>query len=254
MDRNDPINFYIYDRQQQLDTINREWRIKVNYTIETFAVMIRAWAADRNILGLDIPANTAKFTNEVVESKFCWPDGGGTLLGQARKLCEESQEALEAAAAIEAFDRLFSEFSQAEGGEEYEGAKQLLKDAIGDTFVVLCILSAGAGLNLNDCIEHAWNEIKDRKGKMVDGKFVKEANLPTKAKVDDPNIPSEDIVYCVAASTKDASVGAWTYGPFSDSSKAYEWAEATKGIVYRLTTDYDMRNVSSMLIKDYRDL
>lgn len=30
------------------------------------------------------------------------------------------------------------------------------------------------GFTLDECVEHAWNQIKDRKGKMVNGLFVKE--------------------------------------------------------------------------------
>lgn len=52
--------------------------------------------------------------------------------------------------------------------------KELLKDAIGDAYVTLTILSGQNGLRMQDCIEHAWNEIKDRKGKTVNGVFVKE--------------------------------------------------------------------------------
>lgn len=51
----------------------------------------------------------------------------------------------------------------------------LAKDAIGDCVVVLAILSAQLGLDINECVASAYNEIKDRKGKMVDGVFVKEA-------------------------------------------------------------------------------
>ena len=47
-------------------------------------------------------------------------------------------------------------------------------DAIGDMVVVLTILSAQRGVSIENCIECAWQEIKDRKGKMVDGVFVKE--------------------------------------------------------------------------------
>ena len=32
-------------------------------------------------------------------------------------------------------------------------------------------------LNFEDCIRQAYNEIKDRKGRMVDGVFVKEGDL-----------------------------------------------------------------------------
>lgn len=49
-------------------------------------------------------------------------------------------------------------------------------DAIGDIQVVLAVMCAQIGLNIDDCREAAWNEIKDRRGKMVDGVFVKEGN------------------------------------------------------------------------------
>jgi NTP pyrophosphatase (non-canonical NTP hydrolase) len=52
-------------------------------------------------------------------------------------------------------------------------------DAIGDIAVVLTILSSQLGNTVENCIEGAWDEIKDRKGRMVDGVFVKEADLPT---------------------------------------------------------------------------
>ena len=48
-------------------------------------------------------------------------------------------------------------------------------DAIGDIFVVLTILAAQNGMEIEDCIANAYYEIKDRKGKMVDGIFQKEA-------------------------------------------------------------------------------
>ncbi len=48
-------------------------------------------------------------------------------------------------------------------------------DAIGDVVVVLTILAAQRGYDIEACIDAAWDEIKDRKGKMVNGMFVKEA-------------------------------------------------------------------------------
>jgi NTP pyrophosphatase (non-canonical NTP hydrolase) len=49
-------------------------------------------------------------------------------------------------------------------------------DAIGDMVVVLTIMAAQNGMNIEDCIDSAWQEIKDRKGKMIDGIFHKEAS------------------------------------------------------------------------------
>jgi NTP pyrophosphatase (non-canonical NTP hydrolase) len=51
-----------------------------------------------------------------------------------------------------------------------------IEDAIGDCAVVLCILASQMGLRFDDCQESAWEQIKDRKGKMVGGVFVREKN------------------------------------------------------------------------------
>lgn len=65
--------------------------------------------------------------------------------------------------------------------EAGELAKALLKndmaeieDAIGDMVVVLTNLSEQLGLRIEDCVESAYNVIKNRKGKMINGTFVKE--------------------------------------------------------------------------------
>lgn len=58
------------------------------------------------------------------------------------------------------------------------GNEQLVKDSIGDCFVVLTILAAQSDLIIEECIAQAYDEIKDRKGRMIDGIFVKEADLP----------------------------------------------------------------------------
>ena len=52
-----------------------------------------------------------------------------------------------------------------------------VKDAIGDMYVVMTILCQQNGLSIEDCVSASYAEIKDRKGKMIDGVFVKEADL-----------------------------------------------------------------------------
>lgn len=47
-------------------------------------------------------------------------------------------------------------------------------DAIGDIFVVLTIMAAQKDMVIEDCIARAYIEIRHRKGKMVDGIFIKE--------------------------------------------------------------------------------
>ncbi|UOO93563.1 MazG-like family protein [Vitreoscilla stercoraria] len=54
----------------------------------------------------------------------------------------------------------------------------VISDSIGDCMVVLTILAAQNGLDVVACLQDAYNEIKDRKGRMIDGVFVKEADLP----------------------------------------------------------------------------
>ena len=47
-------------------------------------------------------------------------------------------------------------------------------DAIGDMIVVLTNLAHMEGVKIEDCIQDAYDEIADRKGKMINGTFVKE--------------------------------------------------------------------------------
>lgn len=48
-----------------------------------------------------------------------------------------------------------------------------IMDGIGDTFVTLIILSKQLGLEPTKCLEAAWEEIKNRQGKTINGVFIK---------------------------------------------------------------------------------
>lgn len=52
-------------------------------------------------------------------------------------------------------------------------------DSLGDIFVVLTIYALQNGLRIDDCVREAYNTIKDRDGKIIDGVFVKESDLGT---------------------------------------------------------------------------
>ena len=78
---------------------------------------------------------------------------GSTPWKQVRKLIEETEELATAL---------------------HENNVEETKDAIGDIQVVLAVMCCQLNIDIDDCREIAWNEIKDRKGKMVDGVFVKE--------------------------------------------------------------------------------
>lgn len=66
-------------------------------------------------------------------------------------------------------------------GELAEGMAKdkpgMIKDSIGDIYVVLTILSMQLNLDIVECISLAYEEIKDRKGIMKNGVFIKEEDL-----------------------------------------------------------------------------
>ena len=54
---------------------------------------------------------------------------------------------------------------------------QPVADDIGDILVVLINIATRNNLSLSECLQVAYEDIKDRKGKMVDGVFVKERTV-----------------------------------------------------------------------------
>ncbi len=72
--------------------------------------------------------------------------------------------------------KLFEELGELAEGMAKNKPEQIA-DSIGDAYVVLTILSMQLGINIEDCIAQAYDEIKDRRGKMIDGVFVKESDL-----------------------------------------------------------------------------
>jgi NTP pyrophosphatase (non-canonical NTP hydrolase) len=76
----------------------------------------------------------------------------GTIDGQLKKLIEETKEVSDAL----------------EKGNETE-----FIDAIGDTIISAVNLAKIKGYDAEHCINVAFKEIKDRKGKMINGTFVK---------------------------------------------------------------------------------
>lgn len=58
-----------------------------------------------------------------------------------------------------------------------KGRMDQVIDSIGDMYVVLTILSMQLGLDIKQCVQDAYNEIRNRKGKMINGVFVKAEDL-----------------------------------------------------------------------------
>lgn len=68
-----------------------------------------------------------------------------------------------------------------EVGELYEGILKerpdQIKDSIGDIQVVLIILAKQLDIDYQSALQSAWEVISDRKGKTVNGTFIKEEDL-----------------------------------------------------------------------------
>ena len=54
------------------------------------------------------------------------------------------------------------------------GNNAKIKDGIGDSIVTLIILAMQCGFTATECLQEAYDEIKNRKGETVGGVFIKE--------------------------------------------------------------------------------
>jgi NTP pyrophosphatase (non-canonical NTP hydrolase) len=88
----------------------------------------------------------------------------------------EDRNLIEGSNSTKQFLKLGEEMGELASGLA-KGRHDVVKDSIGDMVVVLTILARQEGLEILDCVDQAYNEIKDRKGRMVDGVFVKESDL-----------------------------------------------------------------------------
>lgn len=97
-----------------------------------------------------------------------------TPLAQANKTLEEVNELL---FALTLRDKLFvSEINSSldENSSKIFNANDEVKDAFGDILVTIIIGAKMNGLNITDCLESAYNVIKNRTGKMENGQFKKD--------------------------------------------------------------------------------
>ena len=98
--------------------------------------------------------------NELIKAVEQWSaEKGLDKADSSKQFLKVSEEVGEVAAALARSDQ------------------EALKDGIGDVVVTLIILAQQNDTNLQECLSTAYEEIKDRKGEMVDGVFVKESDL-----------------------------------------------------------------------------
>lgn len=81
------------------------------------------------------------------------------------------------------FENRFKQFEKVVE-EVFELKEEIIQDNLdnmelemGDCLVTLIILSKQLGIDIVDCLEQAYNKIKFRRGKTIDGKFIKEEDL-----------------------------------------------------------------------------
>ena len=122
-----------------------------------------------------------KLEKEVIE----WANAkdlieNGNSYAQYAKFLEEGTEIL---VAMNKFEGLLKsaaslDVTDSKQLEEYrikdKAIHNELVDGLGDTLVTLIILAAQYGLELENCLEYAYNEIKNRTGKTVGGTFIKD--------------------------------------------------------------------------------
>ena len=88
-----------------------------------------------------------------------------------KQLDKTMEEYLETRDAVVAFKNLWYD----EYDPDEEEILKDIKDGIGDQIVTLIILSKMFNFTVEECLGFAYDEIKNRKGEMVDGIFVKES-------------------------------------------------------------------------------
>jgi NTP pyrophosphatase (non-canonical NTP hydrolase) len=108
--------------------------------------------------------------NELEKLVLSWASDRGILENGTKDAQIEKtlEEVLETKAAIEKYGMTHRHTT-----EQLSALEQII-DGIGDTVVTLIILSELTGTSLENCLKHAYNEIKDRTGKMENGTFVKD--------------------------------------------------------------------------------
>lgn len=111
---------------------------------------VEQWAEDRNLIQGSIPSK------------------------QIQKTAEELMELAVAVGKDELLAELRDDMSDFYYHRRLERVSAELADAVGDTLVTLLVVCKQLGLSIEDCLLVAYDQIKDRKGKMVNGKFVKE--------------------------------------------------------------------------------
>lgn len=111
-----------------------------------------------SLLGVDVVRSPDVFDPTVFEKIVAW--------AKAKDLTDPARAARQTL-------KLFEEGGEVAGAIARDDHVKTV-DGIGDCVVVLTILAAQRGITIEQCIMAAWDEIKDRTGRTVDGVFIKD--------------------------------------------------------------------------------
>tara|TARA_B110000881_G_C18599199_1_gene533780 strand:+ start:1995 stop:2606 length:612 start_codon:yes stop_codon:yes gene_type:complete len=130
-----------------------------------------------------------------------------------------------------------------------------IKDDIGDIIVVLINIAERNNVTIAECLDQAYNDIKDRKGTMVDGIFIKETTMPEDQMSLDI-IDSSEYDYSgldtSSVTISAASPGITTVSLYDDFSLDYSYDEDATNILdlsEYLTTGSSLDNDDTITIK-----
>lgn len=121
------------------------------HNIESLIEATREWGFEKGILG---------------------PNGKGTKEGQVGKMMEEATETFDAVMLQNDESYMEEGIAFMEKGVTY--TEEDIKDGIGDTVVTLILLADMYGWTLQECLQHAYDVISKRTGKMEGGMFIKD--------------------------------------------------------------------------------
>ena len=98
----------------------------------------------------------------------------GDALAQLNKTEEELDETVRAVKALEDWELAMKHDPKTVNPKTIEFLQNEVADGIGDMLVTIIIAAEMLDLESIECLQLAYDEIKDRTGKMVGGQFVKD--------------------------------------------------------------------------------
>jgi len=124
-----------------------------------------------------IPEGTTgkALTKKARRAKFELPEGYNTLLEYITAWATTQSANGNEAALLRVAKSLNRVTNPSEAHNKDWHDKQI--DSLGDIFVVLVVYALQNGLHLDYCVKEAYDTIKYRHGKMIDGVFVKDSDL-----------------------------------------------------------------------------